>query len=80
MISIEKLKNDGKERQKKKNLHKQKQEELQKEDPEVEYKKRLVERFSYKNTDLIKKIYAENRVSISKKIEGSACNLASLLM
>ena len=67
MISIEKLKNDGKERQKKKNLHKQKQEELQKEDPEVEYKKRLVERFSYKNTDLIKKIYAENRVSISKK-------------
>ena len=67
MISVEKLKNDGKERQKKKNLHKQKQEELQKEDPEVEYKKRLVERFSYKNTDLIKKIYAENRVSISKK-------------
>lgn len=35
---------------------------LKKEDPEVEYKRRLVERFSYKNTDLIKRIYAENQV------------------
>ena len=36
--------------------------EMQNENPEVEYKRRLVERFSYKNMDNIKKIYQENRV------------------
>jgi len=35
---------------------------LKKEEPEVEYKRRLIERFSYKNTDMIKRIYAENQV------------------
>ena len=36
--------------------------EMQNENPEAEYKRRLVERFSYKNMDNIKKIYQENRV------------------
>ena len=35
---------------------------LKQEDPEVEYKRRLVERFTYKNTDMIQRIYAENQV------------------
>merc|ERR1739838_414841 len=35
--------------------------EMQNEDIEVEYKRRLVERFSYKSGDMIKRIYKENR-------------------
>ena len=39
--------------------------EMQNENVEVEYKRRLAERFSYKNVENIKKIYQENRVSAS---------------
>ena len=46
-----------------KNREKEEQISLKKEDAEVEYKRRLIERFSYKNTDLIKRIYAENQVT-----------------
>lgn len=62
--TLEALDNEEKEYQEKQEKEKKERLELKKEDPEVEYKRRLVERFSYKNTDLIKKIYAENQVFI----------------
>merc|ERR1712183_307663 len=40
--------------------------EMQSESAEVEYKRRLQERFSYKNVDTIKKIYKENRETAAK--------------
>lgn len=60
--TLEALDNEEKEFQMKKEKERQEQIQLKQEDPEVEYKRRLVERFSYKNTDMIKRIYAENQV------------------
>ena len=62
MAALEKLKRDEAEFIERRNQDKEEKISLKKEDPEVEYKRRLVERFSYKNTDMIKRIYAENQV------------------
>ena len=35
---------------------------LKEEAPEVGYKRQLVEKFSFRDTELIKRIYSENRV------------------
>lgn len=62
MAALEKLKQEEAEYIERRNKDKEEKILLKKEDPEVEYKRRLVERFSYKNTDMIKRIYAENQV------------------
>merc|ERR1712159_884071 len=49
--------------------------EMQSESLEVEYKRRLSERFSYKNVGMIKKIYKENREKATKAhAELTPCN------
>ena len=64
MAALEKLKREEAEFIERQNQDKEEKISLKKEDPEVEYKRRLVERFSYKNTDMIKRIYAENQVRL----------------
>ena len=64
MAALEKLKQEEAEFIERQNQDKEEKISLKKEDPEVEYKRRLVERFSYKNTDMIKRIYAENQVRL----------------
>ena len=68
MVALEKLKREEEEYIKHRDEDKQEKILLKKEDPAVEYKRRLVERFSYKNTDMIKRIYAENQVRFSCQI------------
>ena len=50
------------EKKKRKELEEIRKQEIKNEDPKVEYRRRLIERFSYKNTELINRIYAENKV------------------
>ena len=64
MATLEKLKREELEYVERKNRDKNEEIALKKENAEIEYKRRLVERFSYKNTDLIKRIYAENQVCL----------------
>ena len=64
MAALEKLKQEEAEFIERQNQDKEEKISLKKEDPEVEYNRRLVERFSYKNTDMIKRIYAENQVRL----------------
>lgn len=61
LSSIETWKKIEEEQEQKQHDETIKKEEIKKEDPEVEYKRRLIERFSYKNTENIKRIYKENR-------------------
>ena len=63
MSTLTKLKQEEQAYFERKNNEKSEQIALKKEDPEVEYKRRLIERFQYKNTDMIKRIYAENQVT-----------------
>ena len=62
VLSLERLKTEEKEYMERKKREEMEQAVLKQEDPEVEYKRRLVERFTYKNTDMIQRIYAENQV------------------
>jgi len=62
MLSLRKLNAEETSFMERRQTEKDEQITLKKEEPEVEYKRRLIERFSYKNTDMIKRIYAENQV------------------
>lgn len=64
LSSIETWKKIEEEQEQKQHDETIKKEEIKNEDPEVEYKRRLIERFSYKNTENIKRIYKENRVCV----------------
>uniref|UniRef100_A0A7M5V4E0 Nuclear receptor corepressor 1 n=1 Tax=Clytia hemisphaerica TaxID=252671 RepID=A0A7M5V4E0_9CNID len=61
MSTLTKLKQEERAYFERKNNEKSEQIALKKEDPEAEYKRRLIERFQYKNTDMIKRIYDENQ-------------------
>ncbi|XP_057289855.1 uncharacterized protein LOC130612546 [Hydractinia symbiolongicarpus] len=74
LSSIETWKKIEKEQEQKQHEETIKKEEIKNEDPEVEYRRRLIERFSYKNTENIRRIYKENR----KRAEASHHSLYHL--
>lgn len=74
VLSLQRLKSEEEEYLERKEKGKKEQFQLKNEDPEVEYRRRLIERFTYKNTEMIQRIYSENQAR-AKQAHASLCHL-----